>query len=192
MDNRRTNKKRAGAVTSEPPNAKSVQRPHATRRSGGITSSWRGCGGRRRSWSSNWKPTSEIGVERKVSDSTLWARVPIKRAYRCVRVPAPGWGSSNRACRHAKAPPSGPGWIHEIKHDGFRILARRDSTGVRLITREVCMSDPARVQGLVPLLLLKFLKIAAVRITRLSRSIPFAPTKPVSCNRCSRQDRYRR
>jgi bifunctional non-homologous end joining protein LigD len=35
----------------------------------------------------------------------------------------------------AKAPPSGPGWIHEIKHDGFRILARRDSTGVRLITR---------------------------------------------------------
>jgi bifunctional non-homologous end joining protein LigD len=35
----------------------------------------------------------------------------------------------------AKAPPSGPGWIHEIKHDGFRILARRDSAGVRLITR---------------------------------------------------------
>jgi bifunctional non-homologous end joining protein LigD len=31
--------------------------------------------------------------------------------------------------------PSGPGWIHEIKHDGFRILARRDSAGVRLITR---------------------------------------------------------
>src|SRR5437588_3968782 len=35
----------------------------------------------------------------------------------------------------AKASPSGPGWLHEIKHDGFRILARRDSTGVRLITR---------------------------------------------------------
>src|SRR5262245_8771197 len=35
----------------------------------------------------------------------------------------------------AKAPPSGPGWIHEIRHDGFRILARRDSAGVRLITR---------------------------------------------------------
>jgi ATP-dependent DNA ligase len=34
----------------------------------------------------------------------------------------------------AKAPPSGPGWLHEIKHDGFRILARRDSAGVRLIT----------------------------------------------------------
>jgi bifunctional non-homologous end joining protein LigD len=35
----------------------------------------------------------------------------------------------------AKAPPSGPGWLHEIKHDGFRILARRDNAGVRLITR---------------------------------------------------------
>jgi bifunctional non-homologous end joining protein LigD len=31
--------------------------------------------------------------------------------------------------------PSGDGWIHEIKHDGFRILARRGGAGVRLITR---------------------------------------------------------
>src|SRR5215470_13246694 len=35
----------------------------------------------------------------------------------------------------AKAPPSGPGWLHEIKHDGFRILARKDAAGVRLVTR---------------------------------------------------------
>ena len=37
--------------------------------------------------------------------------------------------------RSAKEPPAGPGWIHEIKHDGFRILARRDDRGVRLFTR---------------------------------------------------------
>ena len=37
--------------------------------------------------------------------------------------------------RPAKEPPAGPGWIHEIKHDGFRIIARRDAAGVRLITR---------------------------------------------------------
>jgi bifunctional non-homologous end joining protein LigD len=37
--------------------------------------------------------------------------------------------------RPAKEPPSGPDWIHEIKHDGFRILARRDERGVRLFTR---------------------------------------------------------
>jgi bifunctional non-homologous end joining protein LigD len=35
----------------------------------------------------------------------------------------------------AKVPPSGPGWIHEIKHDGFRIMARRDGAGVRLFSR---------------------------------------------------------
>jgi bifunctional non-homologous end joining protein LigD len=37
--------------------------------------------------------------------------------------------------RPAKAPPAGPGWIHEIKHDGFRILAERDPKGVTLHTR---------------------------------------------------------
>jgi ATP-dependent DNA ligase len=35
----------------------------------------------------------------------------------------------------AKAPPAGPDWLHEIKHDGFRILAQRDAKGVRLYTR---------------------------------------------------------
>jgi bifunctional non-homologous end joining protein LigD len=35
----------------------------------------------------------------------------------------------------AKVPPSGPGWLHEIKHDGFRILARLSGAGVQLITR---------------------------------------------------------
>jgi bifunctional non-homologous end joining protein LigD len=36
----------------------------------------------------------------------------------------------------AKAPPSGPEWIHEIKRDGFRIMARRDAAGVHLFTRK--------------------------------------------------------
>jgi hypothetical protein len=31
--------------------------------------------------------------------------------------------------------PSGSNWIHEIKHDGYRLMARRDSVGLRLITR---------------------------------------------------------
>jgi bifunctional non-homologous end joining protein LigD len=35
----------------------------------------------------------------------------------------------------AERPPSGPGWVHEIKHDGFRMMVRRDPDGVRLITR---------------------------------------------------------
>jgi ATP-dependent DNA ligase len=36
---------------------------------------------------------------------------------------------------HAERPPCGPGWIHEIKHDGFRMMVRRDAAGVRLLTR---------------------------------------------------------
>jgi ATP-dependent DNA ligase len=35
----------------------------------------------------------------------------------------------------AERPPAGSNWIHEIKHDGFRIMARRDGAGVRLFTR---------------------------------------------------------
>jgi bifunctional non-homologous end joining protein LigD len=35
----------------------------------------------------------------------------------------------------AKEPPAGSQWIREIKHDGFRIMARRDASGVRLISR---------------------------------------------------------
>jgi len=35
----------------------------------------------------------------------------------------------------AEQPPSGPGWIHEIKHDGYRLMARRDPIGIRLLTR---------------------------------------------------------
>jgi len=35
----------------------------------------------------------------------------------------------------AKAPPSGPDWLHEIKHDGFRVMARRGADGMRLRTR---------------------------------------------------------
>ena len=35
----------------------------------------------------------------------------------------------------AVRPPAGNNWIHEIKHDGFRLMARRDTAGVRLLTR---------------------------------------------------------
>jgi bifunctional non-homologous end joining protein LigD len=38
--------------------------------------------------------------------------------------------------RPAKQPPTGGGWIHEIKHDGFRIMARRADGRVRLLTRK--------------------------------------------------------
>jgi bifunctional non-homologous end joining protein LigD len=38
--------------------------------------------------------------------------------------------------RLADKPPAGPDWLHEIKHDGFRIMARRDGDRVRLLSRK--------------------------------------------------------
>jgi bifunctional non-homologous end joining protein LigD len=35
----------------------------------------------------------------------------------------------------APKPPSGPGWVHEVKHDGYRLIVRRDGEAVRLFTR---------------------------------------------------------
>jgi bifunctional non-homologous end joining protein LigD len=35
----------------------------------------------------------------------------------------------------AERPPNGLGWIYEIKHDGFRLMARRDPVGIGLLSR---------------------------------------------------------
>jgi bifunctional non-homologous end joining protein LigD len=35
----------------------------------------------------------------------------------------------------ASKPSSGPDWVHEIKHDGYRLIVRRDGPTVRLYTR---------------------------------------------------------
>jgi ATP-dependent DNA ligase len=35
----------------------------------------------------------------------------------------------------APSPPSGGLWLHEIKHDGFRVIARKNDRGVRLYSR---------------------------------------------------------
>jgi bifunctional non-homologous end joining protein LigD len=35
----------------------------------------------------------------------------------------------------ADRPPAGPGWLHEIKFDGYRVIARKDGERVRLWAR---------------------------------------------------------
>jgi hypothetical protein len=52
--------------------------------------------------------------------------------------------------------PSGSQWLHEIKHDGFRIIARKDGAWVRLYSR------PGRSAGSV---------IEADLVWRYSRTI---------------------
>jgi bifunctional non-homologous end joining protein LigD len=46
----------------------------------------------------------------------------------------PGFIEPDLPCARG-LPPTGSGWIHEIKFDGFRLLARRDGPRVRLFTR---------------------------------------------------------
>ena len=40
-------------------------------------------------------------------------------------------------CLPSSAPqaPSGEEWLHEIKHDGFRVIARREGTRMKLYSR---------------------------------------------------------
>ena len=37
----------------------------------------------------------------------------------------------------AAKPPSGASWLHEIKHDGYRLMAQRRGVGGRLLTRNL-------------------------------------------------------
>ena len=56
--------------------------------------------------------------------------------------------------RLAKTPPTGPDWIDEIKHDGFRIIAHRDGEKVRLISRngkDLTYRFPLAVQAVAAL-----------------------------------------
>jgi ATP-dependent DNA ligase len=46
----------------------------------------------------------------------------------------PGWGKP-QLTKLVDAPPEGPGWLHEIKFDGYRMHARLDQGAVRLLTR---------------------------------------------------------
>jgi ATP-dependent DNA ligase len=59
-------------------------------------------------------------------------------------------------CLPTKAPhpPIGEAWLHEIKHDGFRVIARKDGTRVRLYSRpgnDLTQRFPLIVEALVGL-----------------------------------------
>jgi bifunctional non-homologous end joining protein LigD len=51
----------------------------------------------------------------------------------------------------ARAVPTGPQWVYEIKHDGFRFICRRDGDRVRVFSRNVkdwAGRGPAIVEGM--------------------------------------------
>ena len=59
-----------------------------------------------------------------------------------MRSPAPAWRRRVPPgfippCQPVLADrvPSGDGWLHELKHDGFRVIARKEGDHVRLWSR---------------------------------------------------------
>jgi bifunctional non-homologous end joining protein LigD len=57
-------------------------------------------------------------------------------------------------CLPSSQSPSGEEWLHEIKHDGFRVIARKDGASVRLHSRpgnDLTKRFPPIVEGLVQL-----------------------------------------
>jgi hypothetical protein len=54
-----------------------------------------------------------------------WADIP-DATGRCCYLPS-----------RAERPPSGPEWLYEIKHDGFRIMARRNNNDVSLHAQRI-------------------------------------------------------
>ena len=47
-----------------------------------------------------------------------------------------------------KQVPSGPDWIHEVKHDGYRMLVIRENDRVRLFSRTAA-TGPSAIHGLL-------------------------------------------
>ncbi|MGH7032052.1 MAG: DNA ligase D, partial [Stellaceae bacterium] len=82
---------------------------------------------RDRVWGPNGEePTGAAGERRALADP---ARVPGTKKGRLPTQPKP------QLATPAEAAPDGPQWFHEIKHDGYRLIARISGGGARLLTR---------------------------------------------------------
>jgi len=59
---------------------------------------------------------------------------PLGRRWRAEATALPGW-IKPQLTKLVDQAPEGPGWLHEIKFDGYRMHARLDRGVVRLLTR---------------------------------------------------------
>jgi hypothetical protein len=82
--------------------------------------------------------------------------------------------------------PSGSQWLHEIKHDGFRVIARKTGAQVRLYSRpgnDLTRRFPLIVETLAGLRwppALSMAKLSPAMTTALPRSISSVTTGPTS------------
>jgi ATP dependent DNA ligase domain len=79
----------------------------------------------------------------------------------------------------ADTPPSGEMWLHEIKHDGFRIIARKDGDRVRLYSRpgnDMTRRFPLIVDALARLRSRFDGEDPAIGATTITTCLPTAPS----------------
>jgi ATP-dependent DNA ligase len=73
-----------------------------------------------------WAPTPSAAPAHR--------RMPWRNSPRFRRTPPAGFIQPCQPTLVAY-PPAGPGWLHEVKHDGFRILARKQGERVEVWSR---------------------------------------------------------
>ena len=71
----------------------------------------------------------------QVGKAMLWDLISPTKPVTVTFDPLPDGFVAPCLPTRAARPPSGPDWLHEIKHDGMRLIARKDHTGVRLYSR---------------------------------------------------------
>jgi bifunctional non-homologous end joining protein LigD len=113
-----------------------------------------GAGGKKRIWHSNRataKAEGQTAFKKKIRDIVTRPKPKPKPKSRTASASAKSDekkespGAANTALPQFvpfslatlyDKPPSGPGWVHEIKFDGYRLEARLDHGNVRLLTRK--------------------------------------------------------
>jgi ATP-dependent DNA ligase len=81
---------------------------------------------------------SRCGLQAKVEDHTKFVVTSTASAYLLPAMkinPLPAGFVVPAQPVKAPKPPVGADWVHEIKHDGYRIIVRRDGPSVRLYSR---------------------------------------------------------
>jgi bifunctional non-homologous end joining protein LigD len=73
-----------------------------------------------------WAPTPSAAPAHR--------RMPWRNSPRSRRTPPAGFIQPCQPTLVAY-PPAGPGWLHEVKHDGYRLIARKDTGRVVLWSR---------------------------------------------------------
>jgi len=84
--------------------------------------------------------------------------------------------------------PSGSQWLHEIKHDGFRIIARKTGAQVRLYSRpgnDLTRRFPLIVETLARAPASSTARLLPAMTTALLRSISFATAAMTAARSCT-------